>query len=229
MALILSLETSTSVCSVALHRSGVLLSLSEIDVTGAHSERLMGLIEEVITEAGISIVDLSAVAVSSGPGSYTGLRIGVSAAKGLAFGWGVPLIGVETLGALAKAANGEMQGRGFAVPLIDARRDEVYCQVFDSENNFLSAIRAEILTENSFQNYLDQASVYFIGDGVEKTKEIIKHPNAEFLSLPISSKYVGELAFSKFQTSQFEDIAYFVPNYLKEFKVLKSKKNPFKR
>lgn len=229
MVLILSLETSTSVCSVALHQDGVLISLKEIDVIGAHAERVMGLIEEVISESGFLRKNLSAIAVSSGPGSYTGLRIGVSTAKGLSFGLNIPLIGINTLKALSLSAIEQMDEKGISIPLIDARRSEVYFQAFSEKNEPLCDIQSELLVDSSFENYLKQGPVYFIGDGVQKAREIVRHPNALFLSASISAKQVGELAFTKFQKEEFENLAYFVPNYLKEFKVLHSKKNPFKR
>ena len=226
---ILSLETSTSVCSVALHQNGVLVSIKEIDVIGAHAERIMGLIDEVMSESRLSKNNLSAIAVSSGPGSYTGLRIGVSTAKGLAFGLNIPLIGVNTLKALSLSAIEQMTEKGVSIPLIDARRTEVYCQVFSEENEPLSDIHSEVLSENSFENYLRKGPVYFCGDGVAKTKTIILHPMAVYLSSQISANQIGKLAYLKFENEDFEDLAYFVPNYLKEFKVLHSKKNPFKR
>jgi tRNA threonylcarbamoyladenosine biosynthesis protein TsaB len=225
MVRILSIETSTSVCSVAVHLEGVLVSLFEINESGAHAEQLMGLIENVLDGAGISYSKLDAIAVSEGPGSYTGLRIGVSTAKGLAFGLNKPLIAVNTLQALASAspaAPGDL-----VIPVLDARRMEVYREVFNGEGISVNKLRAEVLAEDSFQNFLEKGKVYFLGDAVEKLKSVIRNPNAVFLEdLTVSAKHMGLISYEKFLRAEFADIAYFVPNYLKEFKALQSKKNP---
>lgn len=226
MSMILSIETSTPVCSVALHANGVLKGLKEIDLPGAHAERLLGLIEELLETCQVKFDDISAVGVSEGPGSYTGLRIGVSTAKGLCFAWNKPLIGVNTLAALARGVKEDLKPTVKVISMLDARRMEVYREVFDSEMNSIEKLDSEIIDETSFKKFLDQAPVYFIGDAVPKVKEVISHPNAIFLENRISAKQVGEIAWDKFQKEEFEDLAYFVPNYLKEFKVLKSKKNP---
>lgn len=225
MVKILSIETSTAVCSVAVHLDGTLAALVEINEPGAHSERLMGLIEEVMEKAAITYIDLDAIAVSEGPGSYTGLRIGVSTAKGLALGLSKPLIAVNTLQALASASPakpGEL-----IIPVLDARRMEVYREVFDWEGISVSELQAEVLSEDSFQNFLEKGKVYFLGDAVEKVKSIIQNENAVFLDdLTFSAKHLGSIAYSKFRKEEFADVAYLVPNYLKEFKALHSKKNP---
>ncbi len=227
MALILSIETATPVCSVALHEQGNLLAVSEIREPGAHAEKLMGLLEEVLAKAGKLLSDLEAIAVSEGPGSYTGLRIGVSTAKGLAFALDKPLIGINTLRAMAAACPLEKGAQ--AVAVLDARRMEVYSQVFGEQLEEKTPIEALILEEGVFGNWLDQGKVFFIGDAVEKVRQVVDHPNAVFLSeteYPLSAKTMGQLAFEKFQEQGFEDLAYFVPNYLKEFKALQSTKNP---
>ena len=225
MVRILSIETSTSVCSVAVHLEGVLVSLFEINESGAHAEQLMGLIENVLDGAGISYSKLDAIAVSEGPGSYTGLRIGVSTAKGLAFGLSKPLIAVNTLQALASASPakpGEL-----IIPVLDARRMEVYREVFNWEGISVNELRSEVLAEDSFQNFLEKGKIYFLGDAVEKVKSVIRNPNAVFLEdLTVSAKHMGLISYEKFLRAEFADIAYFVPNYLKEFKALQSKKNP---
>lgn len=226
MALILSIETSTPVCSVALHDNGELLRVKEIDLPGAHSERLIGLIQELLEEKSLEGKDLSAVAVSEGPGSYTGLRIGVSSAKGLCFAWGIPLIGVSTLAALARGAKRKLNSSSIVVSMLDARRMEVYREIYDSNFNPISSLDAEVIDESSFDSYLQKTEVIFIGDAVPKAKEVIINENAVFLEDRISAIQVGELAWIKYQKNEFENLAYFVPNYLKEFKVLKSKKNP---
>jgi tRNA threonylcarbamoyladenosine biosynthesis protein TsaB len=226
MALILSIETSTPVCSVSLHDNGELLRVKEIDLPGAHSERLIGLIQELLEEKSLDGKDISAVAVSEGPGSYTGLRIGVSTAKGLCFAWGIPLIGVSTLAALARGAKSKLNSSSIVVSMLDARRMEVYREIYDSNFNPISSLDSEVIDESSFHTYLQKTEVVFIGDAVPKVKEMIINENAVFLEDRISAIQVGELAWIKYQKNEFENLAYFVPNYLKEFKVLKSKKNP---
>ncbi|MBN3583770.1 tRNA (adenosine(37)-N6)-threonylcarbamoyltransferase complex dimerization subunit type 1 TsaB [Algoriphagus aestuarii] len=226
MAKILSIETSTPVCSVALHENGELVGVKEIELPGAHSERLIGLVDELLQESKIEGKHISAVAVSEGPGSYTGLRIGVSTAKGLCFAWGVPLIGVSTLAALARGAKNKMGAKSLVVSMLDARRMEVYREIYNSDFLPISNLDSELIDENSFQSLLMDSEVIFIGDAVPKVKNVVLHDNAVFLDDGISAVQVGELAWTKYQKSDFEDLAYFVPNYLKEFKVLKSKKNP---
>lgn len=225
MVKILSIETSTSICSVAVHEEGELMALAEINEPGAHAERLMLLIEEVLKKAGLEFEELDAVAVSGGPGSYTGLRIGVSTAKGLAFGLNRPLIGLGTLQALASsvvAKEGET-----IIPVLDAKRMEVYREVFDWKWNSLDELKAEVLSENSFQNFLENGKVYFLGDAVGKVEQVVENNNAIFLTdLSFSAKHMGKISWEKFQRKEFADTVYYVPNYLKEFKALHSKKNP---
>ncbi|MBM3168668.1 MAG: tRNA (adenosine(37)-N6)-threonylcarbamoyltransferase complex dimerization subunit type 1 TsaB [Bacteroidetes bacterium] len=228
MARIISIETSTEVCSVALHEQGQLVALSEIKRQGAHAEELMGLLEEVVLAGGITFSGIDALAVSQGPGSYTGLRIGVSTAKGLAYGLGKPLIGINTLEAIASSV--EVEYGGSIVVALDARRMEIFTQTFDSRMAAKGPISALILDEGAFSGELMQGKVYFVGDAVEKIKEVVQHPYAVFVeNYPhvLSAKWMGKLAYDKYRQKKFEDIAYFVPNYLKEFKALHSKKNPF--
>ncbi|MCE7055617.1 tRNA (adenosine(37)-N6)-threonylcarbamoyltransferase complex dimerization subunit type 1 TsaB [Algoriphagus sp. AGSA1] len=226
MAVILSLETSTPICSIALHRSGELLGEKSLDVPGAHSEKLMGMIDDLLKECGLPITDINAIAVSEGPGSYTGLRIGTSVAKGLAFARNIPLVAVSTLAALAYGASLLVEDKGMLVAMLDARRMEVYRQVFDMDLNPINELDSEIIDTNSYFELLKIGKVYFVGDAVKKVSEVITHPNAVFLEVQISAGYIGSLAFGKFQKGEFADLAYFVPNYLKEFKALQSKKNP---
>lgn len=225
MARILSIETSTSMCSVAVHDSGRLLSICEIIESGAHAERLMQLVLDVVGKAKLEMGDLDAISVSEGPGSYTGLRIGVSTAKGLAFGLNLPLISINTLQALATAVNPK-EG-ALIIPVLDARRMEVYREVFDSNFNSVAKLDSEILEEGAFENFLKKGRVYFVGDALEKLKPVVSSENATFLTdLTFSATHLGKLAWDKFQRQDFADLAYFVPNYLKEFKALHSKKNP---
>ncbi len=228
MARILSIETSTSMCSVALHERGALLALAEIKEPGAHAEKLLLLVDEVFEKAALSFGDLDAVAVSQGPGSYTGLRIGVSTAKGIAYGLDIPLIGINTLQAMA-ASQPLNQGE-FVVAVLDARRMEVYTQTFGYANQEITSIAALVLEEGVFASILEKGRVYFVGDGAEKVKAYAQHPNAVFSGSweqSLSAKNMGQLAFEKFLRQDLEDLAYFVPNYLKEFKALQSSKNPF--
>lgn len=217
MALILCLETSTTNCSVALAEDGKLLAKKEDNSPGySHAEKLHLYIDAILKDNNAAPSDLNAVAVSMGPGSYTGLRIGVSAAKGLCFSLEIPLIAVSTLRNLAIQAS-EATG-DFIVPLLDARRMEVYCAGYTSGLKELFPVKAEILKEQSFEDLLKKGMVSFIGDGVPKFQNICKDPNAKFIldRLP-SAADMPVSAFEKYQKSQFEDVAYFEPLYLKEF------------
>ncbi|MFD2564106.1 tRNA (adenosine(37)-N6)-threonylcarbamoyltransferase complex dimerization subunit type 1 TsaB [Aquimarina rubra] len=216
MAYILCIETSTTNCSVALVKEGhIVMSKEDYDTKYSHAERLHHFINIVIDESGITFGDLNAIAVSKGPGSYTGLRIGVSAAKGLCYGLDIPLISVNTLHSLALQVESK---KGFIVPMIDARRMEVYSAVFSSDYEQLRSTEAEILTETSYQNYLQEGEVYFIGNGVAKFAEICNHQNAKFISekLP-SANEMATISYEKFLKNNFEDVSYFEPYYLKDF------------
>ena len=220
MSYILSLETATTNCSVSLSLNGdTLVSKEDDNEQYSHAESLHGFIEQVLREAQIEKSKLDAIAVSEGPGSYTGLRIGVSAAKGLCYALDIPLISISTLEALAQQVKSEL---GCIVPMLDARRMEVYSAVFDSNYNLLREVKAQILDDTSFQEELDLGPVHFIGSGVEKFKTLLTHPNAIFVEnqLP-SSKEMSTMAFKKFNISAFEDVAYFEPFYLKEFMIKK--------
>lgn len=222
MAYILSIETTTTNCSVALSENGNTIVLKEdYDKNYSHAERLHVYIDAVLKQANISQNDLSAIAVSKGPGSYTGLRIGVSAAKGLSYALGIPLISIPTLEALAHQVQAN---EGVIVSMLDARRQEVYSGVFDVNYNQVRETQAQILDEQAFVDYLSKGKVHFIGNGVEKTKTIIDHPNAVFVEgkLP-SANEMGKLAYAKYKISNFEDVAYFEPYYLKDFIVIKPK------
>lgn len=216
MDIILCLETSTTNCSVSLGKAGVILSSKEVNSEGfSHSEQLHSFIDELLKQQNFSAKHLDAVSVSKGPGSYTGLRIGVSAAKGLAYALDIPLISVSTLLCLAKQVD---VNEGLIVPMLDARRMEVYSEVFDTEFNSVRKIKAEILNETSFKEELNSGKVHFIGSGVEKFEAICDHPNAMFHhdKLP-SAKEQFFIAKQKFEENIFEDVAYFEPFYLKDF------------
>lgn len=216
MAYILCLETSTTNCSVSLCKDGKVISFKEdYDTKYSHAERLHQFIKIVLEEASIAFKSLDAIAVSKGPGSYTGLRIGVSSAKGLCYGLQIPLISISTLHSLAMQVQCD---NGFIVPMIDARRMEVYSAIFSNEYIQERSTEAEILTETSYQSYLQDNEVYFIGNGVEKFAEICKDKNARFIpeKLP-SSNEMAALSYQKYIARDFEDVGYFEPYYLKDF------------
>lgn len=218
MAYILNLETSTKNCSVALAKNGETILCKEIAEQGfSHAEKLHVFMEEILIEANVSVNQLEAIAVSKGPGSYTGLRIGVSSAKGLCYALVIPLISIDTMQVLAKKAVVD----GLIVPMIDARRMEVYSAVFDQNHNKIKDVEAEILTENSYQDF-DQ-TVYFVGDCQEKCKTVLVKDNFKFLPEIVfpSANEMSSLSFKKFQNNDFEDVAYFEPFYLKDFMLTK--------
>ena len=217
MAVILCLETATTNCSVALCKEGSVIALKEDNSKGySHAEKLHVFIDEILKENNLKINDVDAVAISKGPGSYTGLRIGVSAAKGLCFAQDIPLISVPTLTALAKQAfpnEGEQ-----VIAMLDARRMEVYSAVFNSDFNQIRETKAQVLSEDSFQEELEKGKVYFIGNGVSKFKEICAHSNAIYVEdkLP-SAREMCTIAHNKYKIGDMEDVAYFEPYYLKDF------------
>ncbi|WP_370000623.1 tRNA (adenosine(37)-N6)-threonylcarbamoyltransferase complex dimerization subunit type 1 TsaB [Winogradskyella sp.] len=222
MAIVLNIETATTNCSVSLSQDGEILVLKEDNSAGySHAETLHVFIDEVFNGAKISPSDVDAVAVSKGPGSYTGLRIGVSSAKGLCFALGKPLLAISTLESLAHQVKIE---EGFIIPMLDARRSEVYSAIFNANLGLHREIKAEILTEESYLDLLKEDKVYFIGSGVEKTKRLIEHPNAVFIDgkLP-SANEMAILAEAKYKKSDIEDVAYFEPYYLKDFVAIKKK------
>ncbi|REE83248.1 tRNA threonylcarbamoyladenosine biosynthesis protein TsaB [Lutibacter oceani] len=223
MTYILNIETSTKNCSVSLAKDGKTIALKEVNDEGySHAEKLHEFIKEIISKAGLSFSNLDAIAVSKGPGSYTGLRIGVSAAKGLCFALNIPLISVNTLQSLALTTS--TPSESFVIPLLDARRMEVYSAVFKN-NILIKNVAAEIITENSFSEFLNKSDVYFLGDGAEKCKEIIIHKNANFIDNKFpSANEMSKLSFEKYKKNDIEDIAYFEPFYLKDFIVVASKK-----
>lgn len=227
--MILQIETAATVCSVALAKEGKLLAFKQLDERNIHAEVITVFIEELIRSAGFRYNDIDAVAVSSGPGSYTGLRIGVSTAKGLCFAMDKPLIAVETLEAMAY---GVMAGGKYTIademllcPMIDARRMEVYTALFDTACNRVKPTAAEIIDEQSFADLLQNNRILFFGDGAEKCREVLgDNKNAEFLpGFANSATYLTQKAAEKFAQQDFEDVAYFEPFYLKDFLVTKKK------
>jgi len=212
---ILNIETATKNCSVSLARNGETILYKEIAEQGySHAEKLHVFIEEILKESQIDIKLLKAVAVSRGPGSYTGLRIGVSTAKGLCYALGIPLIAVDTLAVLAQSVS---QKNGLIVPMIDARRMEVYSAVFDHNHQKIKDVQAEILTENSYSEVTD--TIYIVGDCQEKCQTVLTKPNFVFLSEKVfpSAQEMSVLSYAKFEQNLFEDVAYFEPFYLKDF------------
>lgn len=216
MAIILNIETATKNCSVSLAENGKVIALQELNNGNySHAEKLHVFIQDVLKKANKSLKNVDAIAISKGPGSYTGLRIGVSSAKGLCYALDIPLIATNTLKTLALQVDKQ---NGIIVPMLDARRMEVYSAVFSSDNKMLREIQAQVLDETSFAEYLNNQKVYFIGDGVPKTREIITHKNAFFIDdkLP-SANEMAQLSYDKFVNNDFENVAYFEPFYLKDF------------
>ena len=222
MSYILNIETATKNCSAALAKDGKTILCKEIAEEGySHAERLHVFIDEIIKEAGVTFQELSAIAVSQGPGSYTGLRIGVSAAKGLCFALNIPLIAVDTLQVLASQAK---VFDGLIIPMLDARRMEVYSAIFTPNFENKRAVQAEIITENSFEDLKE--TLYFVGDCAEKCKPVLTKDNFIFfeeIKYP-SAKEMSFLSFEKYQKNDTVDVAYFEPYYLKDFMITVSKK-----
>jgi tRNA threonylcarbamoyladenosine biosynthesis protein TsaB len=223
MGLILCIETATEVCSVALSGDGKILAVRESAARNVHSSMLTLFIEEIIKSSDLTIDKLDAIAVSMGPGSYTGLRIGVATAKGLCYALGKPLIAIPTLRSMAEGMNYKLQVTNdkkiLFCPMIDARRMEVYSELFDKAGNTVREVRAEIIDAWSFQEFLADHTVVFAGEGAEKCKpSLVGHPNALFLDgFMASAVYLAGLAETRFRQKQFENLAYFEPFYLKEF------------
>ena len=216
---ILNIETATKNCSVSLAKNGETILCKEIAEQGySHAEKLHLFIEEIIKETGIGVNDLNGIAVSKGPGSYTGLRIGVSSAKGLCYALGIPLISVDTLQVLAKQVVIE---NGLIVPMLDARRMEVYSAIFDKSYSKIKEVQSEILTENSYAD--SPETFYFIGDCQEKCKTVLTATNFHFLPEIVfpSANEMSALSYEKFINNDFEDVAYFEPFYLKDFLITK--------
>ena len=227
---IILIETSTSLCSAALVEDGVVVSEKLSTEPRAHASMTAPFISEMLKERGLRVKDCSAVAVSKGPGSYTGLRVGVSTAKGLCFGGGIPLIAVGTLDTLVWQAIDEglvPEGCKYIVPMIDARRMEVYTGIFTPDGKQISPTVAQIVEENSFREQLAEGPVLFIGDGAEKCRDVIALPRASFVQCNPKASGMRRPAVAAFKEGRFEDVAYFEPFYLKEFMTTVSKKKLF--
>jgi len=217
MPLILSLETATTNCSVALASDGKVVASRSINSGYSHSEKINVFIQEVIAQAGVTLKDLQAVAVSSGPGSYTGLRIGISTAKGLCYALDIPLIAVNTLDAMAQGFNAGKDE--LIVPMIDARRMEVYSAVYDSEKKRVSEIEAIVVDNQYYSNFRSEKKLVLAGDGADKCQALFQNESSIIIqtSFVPQAEFMAELAEQKFQNSDIENVALFEPFYLKEF------------
>ena len=225
MNYILHIDTTTKKCSVALAQDGELMIQKELlSEEFSHSEQLHPFIEEVLKESGLKSSSLSAIAISKGPGSYTGLRIGVAAAKGLCFALDLPLIALNTLEIMVQPY--EVSPYSFIIPMLDARRMEVYTAIFDETKKWIQETTAEVLTKNTFTSIVNEQSCLIIGDGAIKFKTLYPKINASYTSeihYPVAKDMIA-LAWKKFNAKEFEDLAYFEPFYLKDFKTTPPKK-----
>ncbi|MHA6249840.1 tRNA (adenosine(37)-N6)-threonylcarbamoyltransferase complex dimerization subunit type 1 TsaB [Pontibacter sp. CAU 1760] len=229
MALLLALETSTNVCSIALYNDQQLLGASELQIEKSHSSHITVMVSQLVENCGATLHDLSAVAVSGGPGSYTGLRIGTSTAKGLCYALDIPLLEVSTLYGLAAQVIGVTPNpeQYLFCPMLDARRMEVYTCLLNHELQEIDPVQPVVLDAHTFENNLARQPVIFFGSGAPKFQELVKdNPNALFIEgiLP-SAKRIGMLAYDKYNQQAFEDVAYYEPFYLKDVYIAKTSKS----
>ena len=230
MARILLIETSTALCSAALVEDGKLSAYKESDTPRAQASLTAPFVKEILDSRGLAVRDCDAVCVSKGPGSYTGLRVGVSTAKGLCFGAGKPLLSVGTLDALVAQASDEgllPEGCRYVIPMVDARRMEVYAAVFTPDGEQLTETAPQIVGPGSFAQQLSEGPVLFIGDGALKCKDTLTHPNAHFVQCCPKASAMLRPAVKAYDEKRFEDIAYFEPFYLKQFVATVSAKKLF--
>lgn len=228
MSCILNIETSATACSVAVSEDGALIWHEE-DLTGpSHNERLGALVDEAMSFADSHAIPLDAVAVSKGPGSYTGLRIGTSMAKGVCYGLGIPLVAVPTLEVVCVPAllrEAVREEAALLCPMLDARRMEVYAAVYDRALKEVRATQADVVTADTYREYLDRGPVYFLGPGAAKCRAVLSHPNARFIEgIEPLAKNMFPLAERRLLGGATEDVAYFTPFYLKDFVALKPKR-----
>lgn len=232
MPLLLALETSSTVCSVALYKGAELLGASELQIEKSHSSHITVMIAQLVENCGYTLHDLSAVAVSGGPGSYTGLRIGSSTAKGLCYSLDIPLLEVSTLYGLAKQAIGAIPNAQdyLFCPMLDARRMEVYTCLVNSKLEERMPVMPVVLDDQSFQEELARQPIIFFGNGAAKFKGLMEgNANALFIdSIQPSAKPIGELAIAKYEEQAFEDVAYYEPFYLKDVYITSPTKNNIK-
>ena len=218
MTLILSIETASEVCSVALHAESNLVAVHTLHVRQSHATSLIPLIDHLIASSPYAKKDLTAVAVSCGPGSYTGLRIGIAAAKGRCYALGVPLIAINTLTAMAHGIKRYSTAKTLLCPMLDARRMEVYCLLADEQGRTLVAPHAQIVDANSFAQWLQTHEIIFFGNGASKCKSILTHLHARFIERCYpSASAVGDLTYASFRRNEFVDLHTFTPLYLKPF------------
>jgi len=224
--LILLLETATTTCSVALAQNGNILALKEVNERNIHASHITLFIEEVMFAADKKYSDLQAIAISKGPGSYTGLRIGVSTAKGLCYALDIPLIGIDTIEAMASGFTESINipDSSLLIPMLDARRMEVYTGIYQKDLSIVESVSAKIVDKDSFNQYNDQ-SLFLFGDGADKFRSLFAdHPHINFSDFATSARHLNVLALKKFRDSDFENLAYFEPFYLKDFLLTTSKK-----
>ena len=226
MAYLLHIESTSTVCSVAISKDAEPIALKELNNGYTHAENLHVFIEQLLKETSLSLKDLDAISVSSGPGSYTGLRIGFSAAKGLAYALQIPLITIDTLKALSNSAIQKNKTDALFCPMMDARRMEVYCAVYNYSLNEILPVQALVLDETSISIFNLNKDIYFFGDGMSKAKDLLQNlPNAHFIDdVTASATSMVSLAFEKYTVKDFADVAYSEPNYLKEFFFTTTKK-----
>ncbi|MDA3780700.1 MAG: tRNA (adenosine(37)-N6)-threonylcarbamoyltransferase complex dimerization subunit type 1 TsaB [Bacteroidales bacterium] len=237
MSVILNIETATIICSVTLSKNGEILGFKESNEEKTHAKSLTIFIEELLKDNKLKPTDINAIAISKGPGSYTGLRIGVSTAKGLAYAVNSKLIAINTLQAMAFGIIEKIQNKEIDIPntnnillcpMIDARRMEVYSAIFNLKGKFVRDVEAEVIDTTSFSDTLKNNKILFFGDGSDKLTNTIIHKNAIFIeNFKPSSKYMVELSHQAYKKNDFVDLAYFEPFYLKDFIAIKPKKNIF--
>lgn len=233
MALLLSLETSTQCCSAALHDDGILIASELIETPRSAASQLAVMIERVFQTTNRKPHELKGVIVAAGPGSYTGLRIGVATAKGLCYALNIPIISVNTLELLAyqlleldSMKNNIHNNKAILCPMLDARRMEVYCALFDRDLTYVERVQAKVIDEESFRDKLKSNPIIFFGEGADKCKDIIKHTNAHFFSdiIPLASS-LGVIGYKKWKEGAHEDLILFEPFYLKDFLIKKPNLN----
>ncbi len=231
MSLILCIETGTDICSVGLARDGEIISLRESDEGRDHAKKVALFVDELLHETGVNPEELDAVAVGKGPGSYTGLRIGVSFAKGLCYGLNIPLVAVGSLNALTEVAREDFEAGILPLesiddkllcPMVDARRMEVYTQIFSSQGEALSEVKAEIVTGESLSEWRERGQLVIFGNGAAKCREVLA--DSVYVNIVPSARGLARLAEERLSRGEVEDIAYFEPFYLKDFVVIPSKK-----
>jgi len=221
---LLHLETATEVCSVALSKENKIIASICLYKGNSHIEHLFPFIEQILAENNCNISELNGVVLSIGPGSYTGLRIGASAAKGICYALNIPLIGISTLQSIVFGVINKQKKEQKALycPMIDARRMEVFTALFDENGAIITEVEAKIVDEHFFAPELENHIIYFCGNGMPKCQPVLQHKNARFIDVPLDASNMLLPALEKFNNKQFEDVAYFEPFYLKEYLAKKS-------